>query len=178
MRKPTRCSSSGLSHKAGCAIALMGLVIVTGPISGCALMYRDLKPPTAELISIQPLGLQNDLSLAVSARLRISNPNQVALPIEGGQLETSLNGRPFAASKLTERFSVPANGNKDVDLRINIDLAAALGIGLDVLNDQQADVEWQLDGYVDVGLSYLGRVPIRERGSLQLGPGAQPIATR
>ena len=148
---------------------LLGLLTLTSQLSGCALMYRDLKPPTAELVSVQPLGLQNDLSLAVATRVRISNPNPVALPIDGGQLEISLNGQPVAASALTDGFSIPANASKNVDLRINVNLAAGLAIGLDVLNNQAADVDWQLKGYVDVGLRYLGRVPIRESGAIQLG---------
>ena len=177
MRSQPRCNSSPPHHKTGWGLAFMGILMMTGQLSGCALAYRDLQPPTAELITIQPLGLQNDLSLTVLTRLRISNPNPVELPIQGGQLETSLNGRAIAASTLTEKFSIPPNGNKDVDVRSNVDLAAALAIGLTVINNQQADIDWQLNGYVDVGLSYLGRVPIRESGAIQMGASVQPGAT-
>ena len=167
-RKP-RCNPLANGLQNARIYMLLGLLAISAQLSGCAMMYRDLEPPTVELISIQPIGLQNDLSLAVSTRLRVSNPNDVALPVESGQLEIGLNGQSVADSTLGEGFSVPANGNKDIDIRINVDLAAGLAIGLDVLNNQRADVAWQLKGYVDVGTRYLGRVPIRESGVLQLG---------
>jgi LEA14-like dessication related protein len=149
---------------------LLGLISIASQLSGCALLYRDLQPPTAELVAIQPEGLQNDLSLALLTRLRITNPNSVALPIEGGRLEIDLNGEPVANSTLSEDFTVPANSSTDIDIRINVNLAAGLAIGLGILNSQQADVAWQLSGYVDVGMQYLGRVNIRESGVLQLAP--------
>jgi LEA14-like dessication related protein len=158
--------------KPGCkmtrTVILLGLITITSQLSGCALLYRDLQPPTAELVAIQPEGLQNNLSLAVLTRLRITNPNSVALPIEGGRLEISLNGQPVANSTLTEDFTVPANSSIDIDIRINVNLAAGLAIGLGVLNSQQTDIGWQLSGHVDVGIQYLGRVKIEESGTIQL----------
>jgi len=159
-------------HATSWAFKLVSLVVVSGLLSSCALMYRDLEPPTAELVAVQPVGLQNDLSLTVMTSLRISNPNPVALPVEGGQLEISLNGKGVATSNLTEDFSVPANGSTDIAIPIDINLAAGLAIGLDVLNNQSADLTWQLAGHVDVGLRYLGRVPIRENGVIQMGAGS------
>jgi LEA14-like dessication related protein len=151
------------------AIILLGLIAITSQLSGCALLYRDLQPPTAELISIQPEGLQNDLSLALLTRLRLTNPNAVALPIEGGRLNIGLNGEPVANSTLTEDFTIPANSSTDIDIRINVNLAAGLAIGLGILNSQQTDVTWQLSGHIDVGMQYLGRVNIKESGLIQLG---------
>jgi LEA14-like dessication related protein len=149
---------------------LLGLISIASQLSGCALLYRDLQPPTAELISIQPEGLQNDLSLALLTRLRISNPNAVALPIEGGRLNIGLNGESVANSILTEDFTVPANSSTEIDVRINVNLAAGIAIGMGILNTQQTDVAWQLNGHVDVGTQYLGRVNIKESGVLQLAP--------
>jgi LEA14-like dessication related protein len=152
------------------AIILLGLIAIASQLSGCALLYRDLQPPTAEHVSIQPEGFQNDLSLALLTRLRITNPNSVALPIEGGRLNIGLNGESVANSILTEDFTVPANSSTEIDVRINVNLAAGMAIGLGILNSQQADIAWQLSGYVDVGMQYLGRVNIKESGVLQLAP--------
>jgi LEA14-like dessication related protein len=73
-----------------------------------------------------------------------------------------------ANSTLTEDFTVPANSSTDIDIRINVNLAAGLAIGLGVLNSQQTDIGWQLSGHVDVGIQYLGRVKIEESGTIQL----------
>jgi len=169
MRNEAECRLLSKDRATDWVLRLLSFLVITGQLSGCALMYRDLEPPTAELVAIQPMGLQNDLSLTVLTNLRISNPNPVALPIEGGQLEISLNGKEVATSNLTEEFSVPADGSTDIALPIDINLAAGLAIGLDVLNNQSAELTWQLTGHVDVGLRYLGRVPVRENGVIQMG---------
>lgn len=172
MRNEAECHLLSNDHATGWVVKLLSFLVITGQLSGCALMYRDLEPPTAELVAIQPVGLQNDLSLTVLTSLRISNSNSVDLPVEGGQLEISLNGKEVATSNLTKEFSVPANGSTDIALPIDINLAAGLAIGLDVLNNQSADLTWQLAGHVDVGLRYLGRVPVRESGVIQMGAGS------
>ena len=163
---------SAPNYKFFWTVIVFGFMALTSLLSGCALLYQDLKPPTLELIAIQPEGIQDNLSLIVLTRLRINNPNSVALPIEGGHLDIGLNGEPVANTTLAEDFTIPANSSADIDIRVNVNLAAGLAIGLSILNDQQADIAWQLNGYVDVGIQYLGRVKIEEHGKIQLGTKA------
>ena len=66
---------------------LLVSLLMTANLTGCALLYRDLEPPTTELVGIQAGSIKNNLSLTLVTRLRIFNPNDVDLPIEGGDFK-------------------------------------------------------------------------------------------
>jgi len=149
------------------AITILALAIAS-MLGGCALAYRNLEPPTAVLVDVRPRALQSGLSLGIVTRLQLFNPNDVELPVKGGQVEIHLNDQLVANSILAESFTLPANDSAEIDLPITIDLATGLAIGLNVLGSGSTALKWQLDGYVDMGTRFLGRVPLSESGTLSL----------
>ena len=151
------------------SIRVAALLLALLQLTGCALMYRDLKPPTVELAGIQAGSVQSDLTLEVQTRIRVTNPNAVALPIEGGKLEIDLNGQSVAQTSLPGDVLLPANGSSDIDLKLHVNLVSALSVGLSALSSESGSVDWHLDGHVDIGTKYLGRVPVNETGTGQLG---------
>ena len=70
------------------AILLTVMIAGTG---GCAALYRDIEPPQVELISVATPGIGNDMKMRLTAQMSISNPNDIALPVEAGSLTLSLN---------------------------------------------------------------------------------------
>jgi LEA14-like dessication related protein len=151
------------------AIRITALLLALMQLTGCALMYRDLKPPTVELAGIQAGTVQSDLTLEVQARIRVTNPNAVSLPIEGGKLKVDLNGQSVAQTSLPGDVLLPANGSSDIDLKLHVNLVSALSVGLSALSSESGSVDWHLDGHVDIGTKYLGRIPVNETGTVQLG---------
>jgi len=149
-------------------IRILALLTLLATLSGCALNYRHLDPPTAQLLGVSAENLQEDMSLGVIALLRLDNPNDVALPVEGGQVDVTLNGQPMATGTLNEGFELPAHGSANVELPINVDLMQAITLGLNVMNSNQNPVDWQLKGHIDLGVRYLGRVYFDESGRLSL----------
>ena len=133
-------------------------------------MYRDLQPPTVDLVGIQAGSVQSDLTLQVQTRIRVTNPNAVSLPIEAGELQVTLNGQSVAQTNLPGDVLLPANGSSDIDLSLQVNLVSALSVGLSALNSENGSIDWQLDGHVDIGTKYLGRVSVNETGTIQLGP--------
>jgi len=164
-------AGSGLKTRAPriAAIRATALFLALLQLTGCALMYRDLKPPTVELAGIQAGSVQSDLSLEVQTRIRVTNPNAVALPVEGGKLKIDLNGQSVAQTSLPGDVLLPANGSSDIDLKLDINLVSALSVGLSALSSESGSVDWHLDGHVDIGTKYLGRIPVNETGTVQLG---------
>jgi LEA14-like dessication related protein len=143
-------------------------------VSGCAAtVANQLQPPTVELINIQPQSLREGKTLMALTRLRVSNPNSIAVPIQGGRIKMTLAGTPVAEGDLLSEFTVPANGSEEIDIRINLDLASSLTLGMNLLAGE-TELPYRLDGYVDIGVAYLGRVEIVESGLVslnQLRPG-------
>ena len=136
-------------------------------LSGCTSITDNLQPPTVELITIQPQSLREGRTLMALSRLRISNPNAVAVPIEGGTIKMSLAGTPVANGELQSGFTLPANGSEEIDIRINLDLANSLTVGMTLL-ESDTELPYTLDGYVDVGIAYLGRINVLESGGVSL----------
>jgi LEA14-like dessication related protein len=139
-----------------------------GTVSGCTMSARDnLLPPTVRLINIQPQSLREGRTLMALSRLRVSNPNGVAVPIDGGMVKMALAGTPVAEGELAYGFVLPANGFEDIDIRVNLDLANSLTVGMALLEGETV-LPYSINGYVDVGVAYLGRIPVRESGLVSL----------
>jgi LEA14-like dessication related protein len=151
--------------------SLLWLAAVLGilTIQGCSLLYKDLRQPTVDLIGIQPAGSSEGAPLRLISRLRLSNPNDVDLPVKDGQLSLDLNKSQVATTRLDDDFVIPANGETDIDVAIDIDLMSALQLGFSLLDQQGPAIDWRLHGYIDLGSRYLGRVKVLESGTMDFG---------
>ncbi len=150
---------SGFARLLGAALLLMP--------AACTSVRDSLVPPTVDLVNIQPQSLREGRTLIALSRLRVSNPNATAVPIDGGMVRMTLAGKPVAEGELTAGFVLPANGYEEIDVRINLDLATSLTVGMAMLEGETV-LPYTLSGYVDVGIAYLGRINIAESGQVSL----------
>jgi LEA14-like dessication related protein len=154
---------------------LLGAALLLN-LGGCTSVRDRLVPPTVDLVNIRPQSLREGRTLMAVSRLRVSNPNDTTVPVEGGMVKMTLAGKPVAEGELTEGFVLPANGYEEIDVRINLDLATSLTVGMAMLEGETV-LPYTLDGYIDVGIAYLGRINIAERGEVslnQLRPTSNP----
>ena len=146
---------------------LSAFLLACASLHGCALLQEDLKPPGVNLVAIYPeSGSMTDLRFR--CRLRLDNPNAVDLPIKGGQLELTLAERAAATGQLAEGVTVPARGSEEVDAVVSIGVMSAVTIITSIMSDPNAVVRYEVDGYVDVGVSYLGRIRFDDAGEFSL----------
>ena len=140
-------------------------------LTGCAALYRNLEPPTLQLISIATPGMGADMTVQLTARVRITNPNDVSLPVRGGELRLVLNGDEIASAVISDEFTIAAGESSIVELPAALDLRSALGVGLTAWRDGTTQLDYRLAGHIDLGVRYLGRIPVAESGSIELGGG-------
>jgi LEA14-like dessication related protein len=77
-------------------------------LAGCShLTAQD--PINVALVDVEPLA-GGDLELRFALKLRVQNPNDVALPYDGISLALSLNGQTLANGVSNSKGSVPAYG--------------------------------------------------------------------
>jgi LEA14-like dessication related protein len=103
-----------------CAILAMTLVL-----GACAALTQKLEPPRVSLAGIEP----EEFSLFEQRyllRLRIQNPNEVELPIEGMAFRLYLNDEEFASGVSDRRVTVPAFGEQLVEARVTSSLAGVI----------------------------------------------------
>jgi hypothetical protein len=74
--------------------------------------------------------------------LRIRNPNEFPLEVNGIRFAIELGGEPVATGQHDARFTVPAAGEREVDVRAHAQSLAMLR----QLIDLDADFSYQVDG--------------------------------
>jgi len=144
-------------------LILAGLVL----LAGCALLREALEPPAVTLDSLQitQASLQEQRYLV---RLRVSNPNPVALPVSAFTYAVQLEGESFAEGKSQQAFTVPAGGETVVALSVSTNLLQTLQQLGGWLQQGPQALHYGLRGELQLENALLPRVPFEKQGEIQL----------
>jgi LEA14-like dessication related protein len=143
------------------------ILLMPALLGSCALLYRDLQAPGIQLVSVAPEQISFS-GIKLLCRLRIDNPNDVSLPVRGGQIDLALGGLPVAHGELTDGFTIAARDTVFVNVVIDVDSASSIALLIRVISNGERELDYVLDGHVDIAISVLGRVHIEEKGSVPL----------
>lgn len=146
---------------------LLALLAATFLVGGCSLLRDDLRPPGITLVSITP-ATSTITELGFRCRLRLDNPNDIDLPIKGGELTLTLADRTTAHGRLADDVTIPAHAATEVDAVVSIGVMSAVSIIANLLDRPDAMIPYSVEGYVDVGVSYIGRIHFDENGEFSL----------
>lgn len=105
------------------AAALVGLVA----LSACTGIH-DVKPPQVALQDVRPVG-GGLFAQEVAIDLRLTNPNDVDLPLDGLSTELRLNDAPFAQGVSDTSITIPRLSSRTVRVSATVstlDLARQL----------------------------------------------------
>jgi LEA14-like dessication related protein len=83
--------------------------VVLGLAAGCAGLGKRIETPRISLADIKLLE-SSGLETVFQVRLRVLNPNEVDLEVNGVDCELEVNGQPFASGISDARVKVPAYG--------------------------------------------------------------------
>jgi LEA14-like dessication related protein len=100
--------------------------------------------------------------------VRVENPNDVALPVSGGNVNLKLAGSPAAKGRLLEGITIPARGARDVELLVDLDMAATISWLPMFMDNKAFTLPFEVDGFVDVDHADLGRVVFHETGDVSM----------
>ena len=94
-------------------IALAAVVCALA-VAGCATVLGGMEPVKVSLADINMLdfGL---IEQKLGLKLRIQNPNNMEIPVEGLSYEMELNGKPFANGLAHPQTQIPAFGDVVID---------------------------------------------------------------
>ena len=143
--------------------ALLSMLLLV--LSGCA-AFSQRDPLNVQVAGIQPLPGEG-LELRMNVKLRIQNPNDMALDYNGVALDLEVNGRRLASGVSDARGSVPRFGETVLSVPVTVSafsaarqaLGLAEHIGLD-------EVPYVLRGKLAGGL--FGTQRFVEKGTLEL----------
>ncbi len=133
---------------------------------GCALFKGKLEAPKVTLSGVTPEKLERGKQVLL-CRLLLENPNNEDLRVIGGKVRLEIDGVPAGKGETIEGFVLPALDSKEVDLRVTLDLLSSLTGALRSLGSGKAELEYTLQGYVDLDVKALGRLPFKSKGTIQ-----------
>ena len=144
-------------------LALLSVLLLV--LSGCA-AFSQRDPLNVQVAGIQPLPGEG-LELRMNVKLRIQNPNDMALDYNGVALDLEVNGRRLASGVSDARGSVPRFVETVLSVPVTVSafsaarqaLGLAEHIGLD-------EVPYVLRGKLAGGL--FGTQRFVEKGTLEL----------
>lgn len=158
-----------LRRLAGRGMAVALFMAASAPqLTACSqiLPPSNLKPPALSVANLSIDGIGRD-QLRLRILLNTHNPNPVDLPLSDFRFDVSLFGQRLAHGEVSEqRFTLPANGERDLPLLLTI-----TGADVKALVRQAAfgpgEARWELKGSAKWGISPIA-LPFERRGELSL----------
>lgn len=153
-------------------VIIPGFMLLLLALTGCATTTEKLvKSPTVELRSVQVVGLGFNSQTFLLA-FDISNPNPFPLPVRSVSYGVKLDGQRFASGETPSDFSVPASGNGQFAISVDLDLLQTAPQLLTIVRQGvRKDVPYELDGRLVVDVPLAPAVSYRNTGSIRLHPG-------
>jgi LEA14-like dessication related protein len=112
-----------------------GVWAATWLLAGCAgLGLRE--PIQVNLVGIDPLPGEG-MEIRMAVKLRVQNPNDVALDFDGVSIALDLRGNSFATGVSAERGSVPRFGETVITVPVSVSALAALRQFIGVATSQE-----------------------------------------
>lgn len=143
------------------------LAVAVGALPGCALFTPRLATPQLSIVSIV-LGRSNLFTQHLVVRMRVDNPNDRELPVEGLSYRLDVEGDEAARGVSTTSFTVPPLGEAEFDMDVTANLAGALLRLMSQAGSGSGIVHYRLLGKVELSRGLLRSIPFEERGSFAL----------
>lgn len=139
-------------------------------VTACATVPPDIEPPKIGIVNIAPKDLAVFEQL-FDVQLRIQNPNDQELGINGLRFDIELNDKEFGNGMSGQEIRVPRFGSEVV----NVDVITSLGSFLrqfQELNKSGAGkLRYRLKGTAFVVSPSSFKLPFDEKGEVDLGLG-------
>ncbi len=147
--------------------SVLGLLVVVG---GCATSVESLvEMPRVELreVDVVGLGFSNQTFLL---SFSVSNPNPFPLPVNDVSYALRLDGQRFASGRTKSKFSVPADGDSQFAISVELDLLQTAPRLLTIVRDGNGEhYVYELEGEFGIDLPLAPSVPYRHSGPIHIG---------
>jgi LEA14-like dessication related protein len=150
----------------------LGVAVFALVMTGCASTLENLiKSPVVELRDVRIIGLGfNKQTFMLS--FDISNPNGFSLPVKSVSYGIKLDGQPFASGTTASEFSVPASGETQFSISVDLNLLQSAPQLLSIMRQSaREDVAYDLEGRLAVDIPLAPPVSYRNSGSIRLSSG-------
>lgn len=137
-------------------------------LNACAPLRGGLEAPVVRVTGLSVLPTQNLVPTFLIA-LRVSNPNRVALELEGLVYHLDLEGHRVLSGVAGQLPVIAAYGEEDIRLQVRPDLFSTASLFADLLRTPRESVRFSLETRLDPG-GFLPWIKVTKTGELSLAP--------
>ena len=140
-------------------------------LGACAGLPLSMKPPEVSVADLRLIdaGL---LEQRFGLRLRVLNPNDADIPVDGLSFTIALNGKAFATGVSNTAVTIPRLGEAVVEVEAVSSLAGMLR-QLRAFGVSQQRIDYRIHGELHTG-SLRGTIPFDRRGEVDLSTFGLP----
>lgn len=135
-------------------------------LAGCAAIPRDLKTPEVSFVGLRAVEA-SVFEQKLEVRLKVRNPNDLELPVNGLEVDMELAGEPFARGTSAREFVVPALGEAEFDMNVTANAAPAL-LRLMGGDRKSREIDYRLKGKLSTRIGMLRTIPFEQAGKLPM----------
>jgi len=150
-------------------LAIPVLILGLCGLGACASIPENaVRMPEVELRDIQVVGLGFKAQTFLLS-FGISNPNPFPLPVSHIRYGLKLDGQRFASGETPSNISVPAGGNAEFAISVELDLLTTAPRLLNIVRDgNRSEVPYELKGELGIDIPLTPSVTYRTDGSIRL----------
>ena len=134
-------------------------------LCGCALFVPKLQTPSFSLVDVE-VRRANLLEQQLRVRVRVENPNDRTLPIQGLSYTIYLGSQQFATGVSDASFVVPALGTAEFNMDVTANAAGAIFTILSKPRGQ--GIDYHMKGRVELTHGWLRSIPFEQNGTFTL----------
>lgn len=153
-------------------LTIVGLLMASVGLGACASLPESLiSKPQVQLRDVKVVGLGfNNQTFLLS--FDIKNPNPFPLPVNHVTYGVKLDGHRFASGKTPSEISVPASGDAQFAISVELDLLSTAPKLLSIIRDGvRGEVPYQLEGQLGLDLPLASSVSYSTEGAIGLNSG-------
>ncbi|HEX5461801.1 MAG TPA: LEA type 2 family protein [Steroidobacteraceae bacterium] len=147
------------------AMRSVQMLLLAVALSGCALVVPKLETPKLSIVDVE-VRKANLLEQQLRVRMRVENPNDRSLPVQGLSYTVYLGGQEFATGVSAASFVVPALGTAEFNMDVSANAAGALFTLLSKPRGQ--GIDYRMQGKVRLSHGWLRSIPFEQHGTFTL----------
>jgi LEA14-like dessication related protein len=142
--------------------ALLALLLAAGCANLAALQAPEVQVTSLQLLEPAPGSLEQRFAVG----LRLTNPNNRALAVDGLDFELDLNDRRLARGVTNRAFELPRLGETETSVIVTTSVFDLLRQAVELGSGRQAAMDYRLRGRLHLGSGFVRSVPFDHRGKL------------
>ena len=149
-------------------ILFLCLATLVLALSGCFSLPKDFNSLKEPKVSLAGLAIKdmNPLQPRFLVRLNVTNPNDLAVDLEGADVDLALNGQPVATGVSRSPLTLAKFGSSQMDVEVT---ANTLGMLQQImLLQSKSSIDYAVTGHLNVlnWLGPLGKLPFNFKGAV------------